>query len=775
MLKSDVPINIEARWTGLGEGVLGSARSSSLFKDFENAPFEDTWYSVALAEKIARKELNGSDQPDINASFSSDFDWYLGVDGQPGNKYDLVTVVMHEIGHGLGFSAIGVGNNAEGLGFYLNNGSRGMYSPFIVNQLNQSLLNFENASSSLGGYLTSDKLVVNSPLAVESNGGTPPKLYAPTTYNGGSSISHWNDATYDRTVNALMTHAVSGGESIFHPGPNTLSLFADMGWVRSGFEHESISLADVTKPLVISTGIFSDTSFSVDNLAVRYFYGGSSDTLTLPMIEVGGEYSASIELDASQTSLSYFITGLTDGIKKSYTSPARLNEGIYTVSFVQGADIPYALADGGDFESNTEDFVATNISGTGFSLGNSTISGKDGTNSGATAWVFGLTQNGYSENSEAYLYSPAYDFSRLGQYELNFFAKYGFEEMVDGFLVEYTDDQGRSWKELDNEVRDNWNDVISNLSSSLGPNNGIFTGSTDNVYENKFTDISFLGGNSVPVTFRIVVKTDENPSVRTPGLAIDDFQVFGPAAGLVSLAFNSELVAGSLGCDGQLVMIEGIPSGSVGQLEWDFGTNATPSTASGIGPHEVLFALGESLISASAYDFEGTLHPFDSLVIAGELHTPIITVEENEDGTFGLAASAGEAYQWYLNGDSIERASSQTYVASESGEYSVDVVLNSCLGLSSAESIRLSVLSSEQRTLVIYPNPVQDFVQLDFGYGETPKTVNVLDLSGKTLISQSNSLGQIGSMDLSRLTTGIYFLEVVFEDSYIYREKIVKR
>ena len=103
---------------------------------------------------------------------------------------------------------------------------------------------------------------------------------------------------------------------------------------------------------------------------------------------------------------------------------------------------------GGDFESNLGYFASDNISGTPFELGSSSVSGKDGTESGDNAWVTGLTEDNYQDNTEAYLYSPEFDFSNLGEYTLSFDAKYSFEIDWDGFIVEYTTDQGDSWVKL---------------------------------------------------------------------------------------------------------------------------------------------------------------------------------------------------------------------------------------------------------------------------------------------------------------------------------------
>jgi hypothetical protein len=95
-------------------GVLGSAGTTFIVRDFPGAPFANTWYHSALADAIA-----GDDQVpgyfDIGSTFNSDIDdddpncltgrtWYYGYDHNEGIDFDFLTVVMHEFAHGLGFS-----------------------------------------------------------------------------------------------------------------------------------------------------------------------------------------------------------------------------------------------------------------------------------------------------------------------------------------------------------------------------------------------------------------------------------------------------------------------------------------------------------------------------------------------------------------------------------------------------------------------------------------------------------------------------------------------
>jgi hypothetical protein len=123
-LDSNIDIQILAAFNPLGANVLGSAGSRFSDANFPKAPRfpggnVNTNYHIALADKRAGLDLlvvetqddpNPANrltaaEPEIVAQFSSDFDFYLGLDNNHGPKNDLVVVLLHELGHGLGFSS----------------------------------------------------------------------------------------------------------------------------------------------------------------------------------------------------------------------------------------------------------------------------------------------------------------------------------------------------------------------------------------------------------------------------------------------------------------------------------------------------------------------------------------------------------------------------------------------------------------------------------------------------------------------------------------------
>ena len=133
LLDSSVEIRVQASFVPLmcdaNSAVLGSAGSIQIVSDFSGARVPGTWYVTALANKQAGVDVLPGDPKtnadDIRASFNSNLGaanclagtgWYYGLDGNHGNNVDLVTVLLHEFGHGLGFlTLVDLDTGAENL------------------------------------------------------------------------------------------------------------------------------------------------------------------------------------------------------------------------------------------------------------------------------------------------------------------------------------------------------------------------------------------------------------------------------------------------------------------------------------------------------------------------------------------------------------------------------------------------------------------------------------------------------------------------------------
>jgi hypothetical protein len=159
MLKSNVVIRVNAQFNPLScdavSGVLGSAGPTTVHRDFTGALFSGTWYHQALANKLAGSDLSAA-QNDINATFNSSvgsptcltIGWYYGIDGNEGSQIELLPVVLHEIGHGLGFSTTTNGQTGVNLNSFPHVWDHFLFDPSVGLHWNE-MNNAQRAASAV--------------------------------------------------------------------------------------------------------------------------------------------------------------------------------------------------------------------------------------------------------------------------------------------------------------------------------------------------------------------------------------------------------------------------------------------------------------------------------------------------------------------------------------------------------------------------------------------------------------------------------------------------
>lgn len=279
-IESSVDILITARFEPLTGSTLGFASPASV-NTISGVPGIDPtiWYPKALFEKLLGEDSDpfGSSN-DINTTFNSDANFYYGLDGNPPfNQVDFVSVVLHELGHGLGFIGFGRVDAFEGA---IRNGTRPLvYDTFIENGAGISLLTYDDPSVDLFTQFTSENLFCNSPSAIAQNNGELPKIHAPFAFSQGSSYSHWDEGTYlAGNINSLMTPQIAPGEANHDPGPITRGFFESMGWTLCA----TLSVEDVTfNEVKVSPNPFSNSlNINFNNL--------SPTSLSIKLVDIKG-------------------------------------------------------------------------------------------------------------------------------------------------------------------------------------------------------------------------------------------------------------------------------------------------------------------------------------------------------------------------------------------------------------------------------------------------------------------------------------------------------
>jgi hypothetical protein len=310
LIYSPVPIRVKANWQSLSQGVLASCGPADYYKNFNSTQKWDAYYPIALVEKMLGEEVNSPDQFDIVSSFNKDFaNWYFGIDGKtPDNHYDFVSTVMHELAHGLGFS--GFFYSSRGRGGYGTDGLSAIFDQFVIDKNQNKLVNksiYTNPSIKLHEGLTSGWLEFDTKLLDNQI----PRLYAPSTWDDGSSIYHLDELTYAASdVNSMMTPFAGKGEAVHNPGPNTLAIMYDMGWKTLMVKHKQLKdIEFVSGPVEFSAEILSD--YDLDLTKVFLVYSGNkfvkTDSVLLSATDIPATFSAKISIGKT-TELNYYFS-----------------------------------------------------------------------------------------------------------------------------------------------------------------------------------------------------------------------------------------------------------------------------------------------------------------------------------------------------------------------------------------------------------------------------------------------------------------------------------
>jgi len=333
LLTSPVPIRVSATFGPTEEpGTLGFASTGGrYFGAYGNV------YPIALAEKIAGFNFDESiDGHDIFLTINSEANWHLAPTdtvGGIGSKYDLATVMMHEIIHGLGFIG-GAGQFSDGtLGMRFNSGNISIYDSFLEDDNGVPLIDKgADMSQALTDAMTSGKLFFNSPRLSDSL-----EVYTPRTWAGGSSVYHLNESTTP-VADLMMTPFAARGEVRHDPGAAT-DMLLDMGWDFTTILHnpESIFSEDFSQPYTVSAELVTDSGFDTSSLMLVYSRDSfvmESNSVPMTYNMATAKFEALIPAPNTETIFQYRIDATQVGAITNITSPAFFPD-FYNHAYIQ--------------------------------------------------------------------------------------------------------------------------------------------------------------------------------------------------------------------------------------------------------------------------------------------------------------------------------------------------------------------------------------------------------------------------------------------------------
>ncbi len=316
LLDSSVEIRIQASFTPLtcdaNSATLGSAGPIQVVADFSGAPFPGTWYVTALGNKIAGQDLLPT-ADDIRASFNSNIgtstclagtSWYYGLDDNHGNNIDLVTVLLHEFGHGLGFlTLVDLASGAEQQGRpdifernMVDNSTGKLWSSMSFAERAASALNGRQVAWNGGHVFAASRrtLAPGTPLmTVNSPGGIAGTYFVGTASFGPVLTSQ---AITGQVVAALDPSDASGAATTDACSPltNASAIAGKIALVDRGTCNFTVKVKNCQNAGAIAVLVADNTT---DNPPAGL--GGTDSTITIPSLRITLADGASLRSNLS--------------------------------------------------------------------------------------------------------------------------------------------------------------------------------------------------------------------------------------------------------------------------------------------------------------------------------------------------------------------------------------------------------------------------------------------------------------------------------------------
>lgn len=133
-----------------------------------------------------------------------------------------------------------------------------------------------------------------------------------------------------------------------------------------------------------------------------------------------------------------------------------------------------------------------------------------------------------------------------------------------------------------------------------------------------------------------------------------------------------------------------------------------------------------------------------------------------------LTSSSAVNNQWYLNGNPISGATSQTYTTTASGSYQVGVSNgNECMTMSDIYTVTTTAINKvSDMDIKIYPNPAKDNIVIE---GISEAKIELYNLQGQ-FIKNMKASGNKTSIDLSDVNNGVYSIRITTDERIIVKK-----
>ena len=347
------------------------------------------------------------------------------------------------------------------------------------------------------------------------------------------------------------------------------------------------------------------------------------------------------------------------------------------------------------------------------------------------------------------------------------YARYS-SSLFETLRVEISDDCGTSYSTV-------YTRSGTNLATVPDQTN-FFVPASASDWRTDTVDLSAYSGESIYVRF-------VNVNGYGNALYLDNVRVVDS---LTSAPIASMNISDPLNCIGTQTVFSDASVGQGLTYSWDFGTNASPATATTAGPHSVQWLTpGTKTISLTVSNGGGSNTSTQSFDVKT---TPVANFSFVEVGNLQVdftdqSANAPNYWSWNFgdNNTSTQQNPSHTYAAT--GMYTVTLQAgNECDSTDTSYTVNVMGVGINELTrpaIKLYPNPADEEVIVSISIPNINEvSYKISDLSGRMVLEHQpgvslNTMGEDSfGIGVSHLSPGVYILQV--EDAhYNWKEKLI--
>jgi hypothetical protein len=227
---------------------------------------------------------------------------------------------------------------------------------------------------------------------------------------------------------------------------------------------------------------------------------------------------------------------------------------------------------------------------------------------------------------------------------------------------------------------------------------------------------------------------------------------------------------------GELNDVKYIISGGAGSALMDFNTNSnSPNIDTEIYSNQyVRFEMnGDTATYYSIDDNDNIIDEVTTIKPFTVYPPPTITYLGGE-----LWSSPGDSYTWFLDGIEMMGVTTQSFIPTQLGEYTVQITtMNGCAYLSAPFVLSdTGIDEMEGNTIIIFPNPSSGLITLrTSGTFLNNVNVRIINAMGQTVHMETlTGENDQQKIDLSSLDVGMYYLIIETENGQITK-RIVRK